>query len=89
MTTPLMRPSITIDVDGEKYSVRARSEIRLDAREVPYAQAEIELPLLEDAVLTWLDQAGDVRCPITAGDEAQMTTYIEDPGNPGFFIPRS
>ncbi|WP_396659509.1 hypothetical protein [Microbacterium sp.] len=67
--TRLLYPNVTVEIDGDAYAVAADTQITLDAGAVPYAAAEVQLPLLDEAVLDLLDpRAGDVRCPVTGSD---------------------
>lgn len=70
MTTRLLNPDITIEIDAADFQARDNTEISLDASSVPYATARVELPLLDDTTLAFLDPRDNVRAPITAGDLA-------------------
>lgn len=73
MTTPVLRPSASISIDGDAFIPRPGSSVTLDARNVPYATATVELPLLEDAVIDYLDPRDGIRCPITAEVDTSRT----------------
>lgn len=67
MTTQSFAPESVATVDATDVGV-ARGSTTLDAAAVPYASAELVLPLLEDDLLDWLDpRAGGRRVPHTAG----------------------
>lgn len=67
MSTTLIRRAATVDIDGDAFTVRTGSTCKLDLRAVPYATARVELPLLDDEVLSWLDPRGSgVRVPVSA-----------------------
>lgn len=68
MSTRLLRPQITVEIDGDDFTVSDGTRVVLDSWAVPYAQATVELPLLDEPTLDYLDwRAGAVRVPVSAG----------------------
>lgn len=64
MTSTLLRPVSSATVDGDELELRPGSRATLDAQAVPYAVAELELPLVDEAVLDDLDpRSKTVRVP--------------------------
>lgn len=67
MSTTFLRPAAACSIDGIEYAIREGSSVKLDSGAVPYAVGSIELPLLDDDTLTWLDpREDDIRVPIAA-----------------------
>lgn len=67
MTTPILRPTASVEIDGDQFSI-VDGTITLDSGAVPYATATLELPLLDDSIIEYLDARELIRCPIEAGD---------------------
>lgn len=68
MTTSMLRPTASVLIDGDDFQAEGGSSVTLDAGAVPYARATVELPLLSDALIDYLDPRDLVRCPVTGGD---------------------
>lgn len=68
MSTMLVEPAVVATFGGVDYEVREGSTAKLDATAVPYATADLEIPLVSDSVLDDLDPRDGVRFPFTAGE---------------------
>jgi len=78
--TRFLYPHATAHIDGDDFTLRDH-ETTLDAAGVPYGKARVVLPFLDDATLEFLDpRSGDVRVPITAGDDGSGESRTFDLG---------
>lgn len=74
MTTRLLSIEVEADVDGTPLSP-AGGSITLDSGAVPYGRATVQLPLVDDTTLDWLDPRDLVRVPLAAGDGGTPRTF--------------
>ena len=61
MTTPLIRPTATVAIDGTAFRMRRGSTCSLDSARVPYAGGDLQLPMLDEATLAELDPRAGAR----------------------------
>lgn len=73
--TSLLRPTATATIDATIVNID-EGETKLDVAAVPYATSRVQLPLLSDALLAWLDpRLGTRRVPFTAGVDGVTRSY--------------
>lgn len=70
--TRLLRPHGIATIDTTEVTI-AGGSTKLDSATVPYASATLELPLLEDSLLEWLDPRDGVRVTYQFGDDVGGT----------------
>jgi hypothetical protein len=62
MTSPILHPHVTVTLDGVADPVRVQGgSVTLAGTAIPYATAEVVLPLTADTVLGALDPRDDTR----------------------------
>lgn len=66
MSTPILRPTVAVDVNGDIHEPEG-GNVKLDMTTAPYATSVIELELLDDEDLEWLNPANGVRVPFVCG----------------------
>lgn len=80
MSTKLIYPRASATFDGDDYGARPGSTATLDAAAVPYAQATIELPLIDESVIDVLDPREDLRVALAASADDGDTDRTFDLG---------
>lgn len=79
MTTPILRPTATVEVAGDTVAA-SEGTATLDAMNVPYAFANVTLPLTAEVDPENIDPRDGVRAVITAGDAVAATSRVFDLG---------